>query len=165
MSKPDLVTEITNKVEQLLPDATHFVVQVVLKQLGGRSKLTILLDADAGLEIDTCASISRQLGAWIEETDLIKEAFILEVSSPGLDFPLQGQRMYAKNTGRLLKVLTEEGQTLRGVLLASDAEGITLELEQKKKLKKGELPPPNPTLPYSSIKKALVQVVFGPGMD
>lgn len=165
VAKAELTTIITQQVESYLPDASHFVVQVALKPIGGRTKLQILLDADNGLEIETCARVSRQLGAWFEETDLIKEAFILEVSSPGLDFPLEGLRMFAKNTGRILKVLTADGQTLKGKLLQADAESITLAPILKKKLKKGEEPPANWVLPYTTVKKALVQVEFGPDND
>ena len=123
--------------------------------------MLILIDADNGLDIETCASISRQLAAWIEEIDLIKEAYILEVSSPGLDFPLLGERMYRKNQGRGIKVITYDGQTLKGQLADVGPEGFVVVPESKKKLKKNEVgPAPIPVI-YSDVKKAQVQVSFG----
>lgn len=156
----DLIDVLTKQIEQYLPDSEHFVVQVAMKPIAGKQKILILLDADNGLDIDTCASVSRQLAAWIEETDLIKEAYILEVSSPGLDFPLQGERMYAKNKGRSLKVVTTEGATHKGQLIDINAEGFKLMPEVKKKPKKGEPPIQPLEFNYSQVKKALVQVSF-----
>ena len=157
----DVVAIITDRLELLLPDAEHFIVEVTLKPVAGRSRLVILLDADNGLDIETCAKISRQLSAWIEEVDLIAEAFILEVSSPGLDYPLTGERMYRKNIGRVIKVVANDGNTTKGQLLTTSAEGFSLMPEVKKKPKKGE-PAIEPIhFTFDQVKKALVQVTFG----
>lgn len=156
----ELIDILTKQIEQYLPDQEHFIVQVAMKPIAGKQKILILLDADHGLDIDTCASVSRQLAAWIEESDLIKEAYILEVSSPGLDFPLQGQRMYAKNKGRSLKVVTTDGAVFKGQLIEVLTESFKLMPEFKKKPKKGEPPVQPVDIAYSQVKKALVQVSF-----
>jgi ribosome maturation factor RimP len=157
----DVVALITDQLEQLLPNPEHFIVEVSYKPVAGRSRLVIFLDADNGLDIETCAIISRQISGWIEEVDLIAEAFILEVSSPGLDYPLTGERMYRKNTGRVIKVLANDGTTTKGLLTETSDTGFSMMPEVKKKPKKGEPPIAPVQFTYCQVKKALVQVTFG----
>jgi hypothetical protein len=67
--------------------------------------------------------------------------------------------------GRIVKVLVESGETIKGRLLSATADEVTLAPILKKKLKKGEAAPPDLVYPYDKIKKALVQVEFGPDAD
>lgn len=143
-------------------------IQIAGKQ-GGRLKVTILLDSDTGITIDECARISRQLGAQLDEIDLFEgRAFTLEVSSPGVDFPLQSPRQYRKNIGRSLHVLLDDG-TVRDGKLADVTDGhIVLDIaparksKPKKKVGTDEAPAPEgPTpIPFEHIKKANVAITF-----
>jgi ribosome maturation factor RimP len=104
--------------EKHLPDDTHFVVDVQVQEKGSKSQVKILIDSDSGLKIDTCAKVSRLVAEEIEAKELFAEAYILEVSSPGVDFPLSSRRQYAKNIGRTLKIYLEDGKELEGELLS-----------------------------------------------
>ena len=124
---------IKEKVEEiLLEDSSLFLVDVVLKGHTGNQRLNVELDGDHGLAIDTCASVSRRLGNWIEEEDLIPGKFILEVSSPGADKPLLNRRQYKKHVGRQLKVQTTEGLEINGLLTSVETDLIAI-VENKKK--------------------------------
>src|SRR5690554_2960438 len=120
-------------VEKHLPDESHFVVDVAISETGAQQKLRILIDADKKLNINTCAQVSRAVGEEIESKELLKDAYVLEVSSPGLDQPLQSRRQYEKNIGRKLKVTLEDGSILEGVLKAVDRLHITLGIMKKEK--------------------------------
>jgi len=50
----------------------------------GRPTLRLFIDGPDGVDVEQCASVSRQLGAALEVEDLIPDAYHLEVSSPGL---------------------------------------------------------------------------------
>lgn len=144
-------------------------VQVVGRQ-GGRIKVTILLDSDTGITIDECADISRRLGTQMDELNFFGEsAFTLEVSSPGVDYPLSFPRQYVRNIGRSLVVLLTNGTTERGMLEAADESHIMLNIvpekrsktKQKKDAEAGIVVRSGPTpIPYNQIKKATVEISF-----
>lgn len=155
MSLKQTIEEIA---EKHLPDDSHFVVDVQVLDKGSKSQVKILIDADAGLNIDTCATVSRLVGEEIEAKELLSNAYVLEVSSPGLDFPLSSKRQYLKNIGRKLKVSLQDSKDLEGELLAVGDAEIRLKVKVKEKGKKAteeEMP-----LPLDQIKKSIVLVSF-----
>ncbi len=104
-------------------------------------KLEIFLDSDDKLNLDMCTQISRWLGRKIEEADLIKDAYRLEVSSTGLDRPLKLHRQYIKNIGRDVTVHLLNEKIIEGKLTEVKSDMITvsqeiIERENKKKVKK-----------------------------
>ena len=111
-----------------LPEA--FLIEV--KSTPG-NKITVLLDADDGITIDRCIKINRALYKYIEENGLYPDDnFSLEVSSPGVDRPLQSHRQYLKNIGRKVEVLYTDGTKLEGTLTKVNDENITIEQQEGK---------------------------------
>lgn len=67
----------------------------------GKAKyLRIYIDKEGGVSIEDCQNVSRKLNALIDEVDPIKEAYFLEVSSPGIDRPLKKEKDFVKYAGR-----------------------------------------------------------------
>src|SRR5919199_1422138 len=93
---------IIELLQPYLNDGEFYIVDVqVVGRQAGRLKVTILLDSDTGITIDQCADISRRLGVEMDEGNFFGEsAFTLEVSSPGVDFPLTFPRQFIRNIGR-----------------------------------------------------------------
>lgn len=153
-----LSQEVENLVLKNLPDESHFIVDIKLEEKAGKMRLLILIDADQGVTIDTCAKVSRSISEELESSDLIADAFILEVSSPGLDFPLSSPRQYQKNVDRELKVLLQSGAELTGRLIEVLEDSIKLLVRKKEKGKKAT--EEEQVLPFAEIKKSIVQVSF-----
>ena len=160
-----LEAQLTQLVEGLLPGPEFYLVALEVKgRQGGMMKVQVLLDGDEGIGIDECATISRGLNHHLDENpDMIPGKFILEVSSPGVDHPLVGERRFKRNIGRSLKVLTTDGAELNGTLLEVTPEGITLKLDPTKTTKAAreaaEAAEPK-HLNYTEIKTAIVQIKF-----
>jgi len=141
-----------------LPDDSHFLVEVKMEEKAGKTRLLILIDADQGVTIDSCAMVSRAVSEELEANEIIDQAYLLEVSSPGLDYPLSSVRQYQKNIGREMKILLESGAELSGKLLEVLEDSLKLLVKKKEKGKKAteeEL-----LLPIKEIKKSIVQVSF-----
>ncbi len=171
----DTKEKLAELIQPYLPvDATngsavHVVdIQVAGKQ-GGRLKVTILLDSDTGITIDQCASVSRQLGNQLDETDLFDgRAFTLEVSSPGVDFPLTQPWQFRKNIGRQLAVTLADGSVVHGKLDGLADDHIVLDIvpakkaKSKKKASADEVAPPEGPTPiqFEQIQKAQVEISF-----
>lgn len=160
---------ISQLLEPHLHGGTYYIVDIqVAGRQGGTIKVTVLLDSDEGITIDECARLGRQLGNEMDEQNFFGEdvPFNLEVSSPGVGFPLSQPRQFAKNVGRTLKIETTNGQTLVGTLTETTETGIVLDvppakISKTKRKTLTELPPEGPQhLAYGDMKKATVEITF-----
>jgi ribosome maturation factor RimP len=155
MSLRQTIEEI---VEKHLPDDSHFVVEIQIIDKGVKPQVKIIIDADEGLKIDTCAKLSRQVGEEIESKELLPEAYVLEVSSPGIDYPLSSKRQYQKNIGRQLEVITNDNLKFEGELIDVGQSDIVLLAKIKEKGKKAI--EEKISLSLENIKKSIVLVSF-----
>jgi ribosome maturation factor RimP len=93
------------------------------------------------------------------EEDGLNEALIsLEVSSPGVDFPLKFARQYPQHIGRTLGIKLADGKELEGKLLAIDGDNLSVEEKIKEKGKKLTLN--NINISLSDIIEAKIKVTF-----
>lgn len=155
-------TDIKQKIEEflqpLLEDDKFFIVDIKVSLSRLNSKVTVLLDSDEGIMIDECTQISRNLGKELD--NLMPDKYTLEVSSPGIDFPLRSERMYRKNIGRVLKVVLNDGRELNGKLEGLANQQITL-VEEKKRTGKAKNEPVEPiNVSLENIKEAQVIISF-----
>jgi ribosome maturation factor RimP len=160
-----LQAQIAPLLEELLaPTPAYFLVDVVVRgRYGATRKVDVLIDGDKGIGIDEVVALSRALGEKLDELDIVKGAFNLEVGSPGVDHPLSSPRQYAKNVGRSLLVEllvpSAEEPSILGNLIAADAETFTLAPAAKKPGRKAPDVPPL-IFRYEEVKQAVVQVKF-----
>ncbi len=93
---------------------------------GSAPTLTLFIDRPGGVDLDVCAAVSQGL-------DEVRERYVLEVSSPGLDRRLRKPAHFAAALGREVAVTmaspVEGRRNFRGVLAAADGDSITLTLE------------------------------------
>lgn len=148
-------TQIQAFLEEELA-AEHFVVEINYQERRPKAKLSILLDGDKGINIDECAKVSRALSAFIEENNLIDQAYVLEVSSPGVDTPLKLARQYQQHIGRNLKISLKNGDKQEGKLTEINESQIVLQTKSSKKSKPAE----TLQIDLENIAKANVLVSF-----
>ncbi len=95
--------------------------------------LRVFLDKESGIEIDDCQWVSEQLEGKLDETDLIKDHYYLEVSSPGLDRPLKKERDFIRHAGDKVEIKTYEAidgkKLFTGKLIGLTAGNIELEAD------------------------------------
>lgn len=101
--------EIESKCEELvLPilDSLHFeLVDVEYVKEGSSNYLRVYADKEGGITIDDCVTVSRALNPLLDEYDKeIKDAYILEVSSPGLLRPLKKDKDFQRKLGTMLEI-------------------------------------------------------------
>lgn len=72
-----------------LVSARHLDLEdIEVSRAGRRRVLRVIVDSDAGVELDACAELSRVISDTLDETDAMGEGeYVLEVSSPGADRP------------------------------------------------------------------------------
>ncbi|MFN3782409.1 MAG: ribosome maturation factor RimP [Spirosomataceae bacterium] len=148
------VERVEEAIHPFLDNGVFFVVDIKITVSKIRSKILILVDSDEGISIDQCGDISRKVGIVLDE--IIETPFVLEVSSPGIDTPLKLIRHYKKNIGRNLKITLQDGQEIKGKLLAVEEKHIEVQPDPKKKK---ELLAPQ-LVQLEDIRQATVQVSF-----
>ncbi|HVV56098.1 MAG TPA: ribosome assembly cofactor RimP [Mucilaginibacter sp.] len=147
------VRELVNEKIAEKPDL--FLVSVKMHSNG---KLVILVDGDKGVGIDDCVQVSRYVGHYLEEENVIGHAYNLEVSSPGLDTPLTLPRQFVKNIGRRLNIKMTDGSKREGKLSSLTEDAIVIEETKKEKGKKAEQV--ESVIPFNQITETKVVISF-----
>lgn len=70
-----------------------------IKELGS-FYLRIYIDKEDGVTVLDCVAVSREFEEILDEKDPITDAYILEVSSPGLDRPLKKEQDFERSIGK-----------------------------------------------------------------
>ena len=86
-----------------------------------------MVHKNCGITLATCESISREVADLFDVEDPIAGRYRLEVTSPGLDRPLETDGDFARACGRLLKVVLTSGRVVKGRLIAWEADLIQLD--------------------------------------
>lgn len=93
-------------------------------------RVTVDGEAERGVDVDRLAGVSQALSRLLDEQDLFRNSYTLEVTSPGLERKLRRPRHYEKSVGSDLKVSTiceVGGQTHhRGVLETVEPDGFVM---------------------------------------
>ncbi len=122
------------------------LISVDVERRGKRLVVTVCLDREGGIDVDTCAEMSEEISRYLDVEDAISESYNLEVESPGLQRVLRKPREFRCFTGREVEIVLRQPfrgrQKLQGRLKAADDEGITL-------LADGE----EVSFPYQALKK------------
>ena len=136
--------QIAKKAEELLVPVTETygvsVYDVEYVTENGEKYLRAYIDKEGGVTIDDCENVSRAFETKLDESGLIDEQYILEVSSPGLGRTLSKDRHLEKSIGESVEisfykqmVIREDesssikSKSIAGILKAFDKDTITIE--------------------------------------
>jgi len=133
----------TNMDERILAiavpvaDDMGFAIVRVRVMSGNRAIVQIMAErlSDGQMSVSDCATLSRELSAVFEVEDPIDSAYVLEVSSPGLDRPLTDPAHFERYKGMLARIeldrLMEGRKRFRGHLAGLDGDNIAIDLEKE----------------------------------
>lgn len=107
------------------------LVDVEYVKEGSTWYLRAYIDKPGGICIDDCEAVSRRLSDILDEKDYIDDAYILEVSSPGLGRPLRKEKDFRRSLGEEVEVRTyrmiEKQKEFTGILKEYDEKTVTIE--------------------------------------
>ena len=102
--KVKTIEEIQNALQPIADEMSIEIVEVEFKQ-GKEPALTVYIDIEGGVDLDTCEKFHRAIDPVLDEVDpTFGTPYTLNVSSPGLDRPLKTDRDYAKCIGKKVEV-------------------------------------------------------------
>ncbi len=120
----------------------------------GKPTIRVLIDNPDGITHDHCAEVSTAISEILEDEDFISSAYILEVSSPGIERGLYTTNDFEKFAGNLAKVKMKvpiEGQrNFRGTIKGVEDDEILLEDSSRGLVRLG----------FSEIAKANLEIDF-----
>lgn len=135
MSKKVNYEEKTEKLVLPIIEENNFeLVDVEYVREGGNYFLRVYIDKEGGITIDDCEVVSRSLSELLDEDDFIPDAYILEVSSPGLGRPLKKEKDFDRNIGKEVEVKLykqiNKQKEYSGTLVSYDTDKIELEVDE-----------------------------------
>jgi len=125
--REELRQSLIDLVEPIAEDCGVQLVDLELMGASNNPTIRILVHKDLGITLRDCEVISREIADLLDIEDPISSRYRLEVTSPGLDRPLQSDRDYVRAEGRLLRVVLTTGKTILGHLNRWDDEEIGIE--------------------------------------
>lgn len=154
---PDPTASRTRLVQLLTPavEATgHDLEDVTVSPAGRRKVVRVVVDKDGGVTLDDIAEVSHTVSGVLDqaETDepqLLSGAYVLEVTSPGVDRPLTTLRHWRRSIGRLVRVARVDGSTVVGRVVECGDTQVVLRVDGAHR-----------TLPLGEVTAAQVQVEF-----
>ena len=157
-SRARLVQLLTPAVE----GTGHDLEDVSVSPAGKRRVVRVVVDRDGGITLDDVAEVSRVVSdvldaAEVEEPDLLGGAYVLEVSSPGVDRPLTAARHWRRRAARLggrraggrFRARGADGELVTGRVVGADDAEVVLDVDGTPR-----------TLLLAQVEKGVVQVEF-----
>ncbi|MBR4169032.1 MAG: ribosome maturation factor RimP [Lachnospiraceae bacterium] len=132
MSRHEDYETKTEALLQPILERLHFDLwDVEYVKEGADYYLRAYIDKEGGITIDDCVDVSRELSDLLDAQDFIEDAYILEVSSPGLGRKLKKDKEFERSIGRKVDIKTfkpvDGVKEFTGILKAYDANSITIE--------------------------------------
>lgn len=150
----DQLKEIQEIAQRIVDSEGLELIDIEFKPGKSRSLLRVYIDKDGGVTLSDCENVSRQMGAILDVKDLLRNTYVLEVSSPGLDRPLRTDRDYQRALGRILKlnISDEQGrpEQVTGKLIEATEENVIIEEAGRPR-----------NIPRNQIKRAVQEIVLG----
>ncbi len=135
--------------------AGYEIEDVVIDARTRPARITEIADGDKALDLDTIATLSHSASALLDGLDDVAERYVLEVSSPGVDRPLTGEKHFRRARGRKVDIVLSDGSRLTGRVGETRDGAVALVVRDGRDYR---LRP----IPLADIAKAVVQVEFSP---
>jgi ribosome maturation factor RimP len=116
--------------DSLLRDEGLELVDLEYRREGRRWLLRLFIDKQGGVTVEDCATVSRELGDILDAKDVVPEAYVLEVSSPGLNRRVRKREDFSRFAGRKIEVrlatLQDGRRKIVGNILGVEGEAVVV---------------------------------------
>ncbi|MCO7125960.1 ribosome maturation factor RimP [Sporolactobacillus shoreicorticis] len=144
-------------ISPILREMNLELVDIEYVKEGKNLFLRVFIDTPQGVDLDTCAVVSEKLSEVLDEKDPIKEAYFLEVSSPGAERPLKKFGDFEKAVGKDVRLTTYEpidgAKVFEGNLTEVNKDFVVLAIKNKTRVN-------HVTLPFDKIASSRLAIIF-----
>ncbi|MGN0464728.1 MAG: ribosome maturation factor RimP [Lachnospiraceae bacterium] len=133
MKRSDIEKRTEELVTPIIEEGNFELVDVEYVKEGVNWYLRVYADKEGGINIDDCVFISRALEQKLDEENFLEDAYILEVSSPGLGRALKKDKDFKRSLGeeveiKLFKAIDKQKE-FTGFLKSYDEKNIVVDIE------------------------------------
>ena len=126
MSKKEIYEQKAEALVSPIVEKYGFeLVDVEYVKEGGSFYLRAYIDKPGGITVDDCETVSREFSDKLDEADFIEEAYIMEVSSPGLGRPLKKEKDFKRSIGKEVEIRTYRPIDREKLLTAKRKKGLS----------------------------------------
>ena len=133
MSKTE--TQVEALLKPIIENLGYLLYDVIFEKEGKDFYLRIFIDKKDGIHIQDCEKVNDAINDILDEKDLIKEQYFLEVSSPGLERNLRREEHFIKNLGNKIRIKLfrpiNKKREYTGILKDYENTEISLEVENE----------------------------------
>ena len=128
-------TKINDCLKPIIEKLGYVLYDVIYEKEGSENYLRIFIDKKDGISINDCENVNNSITDILDEKDFIKNSYMLEVSSPGLEKRLRSDEHLKQNIGNKIKIHTFKNEPnlktkeIIGILKDYDNKNITIEIE------------------------------------
>jgi ribosome maturation factor RimP len=142
------MAKIEEKVEELIKhkieNIGYDLYDVEYAKEGPNNYLRIFIDNEKGIDLNDCEKVSNEINDILDESDLIKDQYYLEVSSPGIERILRKEKHLQQSKGkiveiRLFKKDKRGNKSYIGELKEFNAETIKIKLEEEIEIERKDI--------------------------
>ena len=138
MSKKEIYEQKAEALVSPIVEKYGFeLVDVEYVKEGSSFYLRAYIDKPGGITVDDCETVSREFSDKLDEADFMEEAYIMEVSSPGLGRPLKKEKDFKRSIGKEVEIRTyrpiDREKEFYGVLKAYDENSVTIDCEEEER--------------------------------
>lgn len=145
----DLINKLKENLENDINELGYELVDIEFVSEGKNKFLRFFIYKDGGVTIDDCEKTSNFLSERLDELDLIKSFYYLEVSSPDLSRPLKTDRDLERNKDELLEVKLKDGGMFLGNIMEIKEDSLIFKCEDEQR-----------EVEKSEIKTIKIEIVF-----
>ena len=131
---------------------------VHLQRAGRRELVRVVVDRDGGVDLDAIAEASQLISSLMDAEPLSGEfagAYVLEVTSPGVDRPLTEPRHWRRAAGRRVSATLTDGAVVDGRVMSADEASVLLRVDDGSEVR----------LELGNVSSGAVQVEFSRSDD
>lgn len=143
--------EIENLLIPVAENEGMEIVDVQYARENGSWVARVFIDKENGITMDDCEHMSHVLGAFLDESDILKDSYMLEISSPGVNRVLKKEKCFKRFTGSKVKIKSfnavNNQKNFLGTLLSCENGKVKID-----DVTNGEV-----EIDFSNIKKANIE--------
>ena len=146
----DLIEKLKESFNDDIENLGYELVDVEFKNTQDGRILTFYIYDEEGITIDDCEKVSKFLDEKLDELDLVKGQYYLEVSSQDLSRPLKTDRDLIRNYKELLEVKMKNGDKFLGYIEEINDDDLVFLDQNDKRME----------VDRDSIKQIKIEIVF-----
>ena len=131
-----LEEKIENLIQERINNLGYELYDVEYVKEGKDYYLRVFIDSEKGIDLNDCERVNDSISDLLDEADYIKEAYFLEVSSPGIERVLRRDKHLEDNIGKMTSLNLfkpiDKKRNIEGILENFNEEEIIISIDNIK---------------------------------